>query len=433
MQQLSHLKKNETSLRVDAKPWDIFQYEEYAVQKVHDGQVRCAIYFRGNLNLERLKRAAAMSIHAIPQLDGRFIPNEKQPYWQLEKTDIGKLFTTVTTNCTDDEVTAFLPGKTDCFRGPQIRFKLVRGQARDTLCIIVSRLICDEAGLKEYLYLLGRIYSDLQASHFQPPKPESLYMQRVLHALPPFSRLKVLFRQQAVMDIPRPAQTFPLSGREEVPFIVTHTLPVSRYQAIARYALYHHVRIDEVLLTAYIRAVYAMLRERPDTPFPIACQTDLRRFLSWGNDHALCGLSLPILFVTPPRLPADFHQTMLLIHSRFAKLQSLAAVIENAKVLGLFPFSVKHTLEHRAAVALPSYRFSHIGKIEPARLQFGDVDVNDAYVTGPIYTQPHIGLCSTVYEDSLTFSCNLTGTRDDWATCKYFLALLVRELPADRS
>lgn len=417
--------------RVGAQAWDIGQYAECTVQKRHDGQVRCAVYFRGNLHLERIKRAVMLSLRTLPQLQGRYIPDDKLPYWQLHEAELSDLFSMVTTNCTDDEVMSFLSGRTDIFRGPQIRLKLVRGQARDTLCIILNRMICDEAGMKEYLYLLGHIYSDLHAASFQAPQPEKLYMNRLLRALPPIARLKAAFHQQPILDIPPVKQAFPLSGVAEVPFIVTNTLPVSRYQALARFAVYRHMGVDEVLLTAYIRAVYAMLGERPKGPFPVACQTDLRRFLPWGAGRAVCSLSLPRLFVSPAKLPSDFNQTLMLVHNRLSRLHTLSAVIENAKALGYFPFSAKRTQEHLTSVHLPHYLFNHIGKIDGSRLVFGNVDVNDAYITGPVYNQPNIALNTTVYEDSLTLSCNLTGTRDDWATCKYFLALLIRELPAE--
>lgn len=414
-----------------AQPWDIAQYAQYAVQKRHDGQVRCAVFFRGSLNLERIKRAILRSLDVLPQLHSRYIPDDKQPYWQVHIANIDEIFSTVTTNCTDDEVVAFLPVCTDSFRGPQIRFKLVRGQARDTLCIVVNRMICDEAGLKEYLYLLSQIYTDLHSPTFQSPQPEKLYIQRVLHTLPLVARLKAQVHQQVPLEIPPVQAVFPLSGKGDVPFIVTHTLPVSRYQTLARYAVYRHVRIEEVLLTAYIRAIYAMLRDRSKGPFLIACQKDLRRFLSWGSDHVICGLSLPNLFVAPAKLPSDFNQTLTMVRERFSRLEKLSAVIENAKALGFFPFSSKRAQEHLLSAKLPHYLFNYIGKIDGSRLVFGEIDINDVYITGPICNQPDISLCATVYEDSLTFSCNLAGTRDDWATCKYFLALLVRELPAE--
>lgn len=426
-----HSSSNPALPRVEAKSWDIMQYAQHIVQKKHDGQIRCAVFFRGSLKLERLKQAVRYSLEVIPELGGRYIPDDKFPFWQIRHADMDELFGTVTTNCTDDEIVAFLPGRADPFRGPQIRFKLVCGQARDTLCIVANRMILDEAGLKEYLYLLSRIYSGLHSPNFQLPQPEKQQMQRVLRVMPPITRLKAQYRQQPPLEIPRIKQTFPFSGKEDVPFIVTHTLPVSRYQAVARYAVHRHMQVEEVLLTAYVRAVFAMLRDKPQDPFPIIVQTDLRRFLPWGLDHTAHGLSLPILFVSPAKLPRTFHETLTLIHARLLQLHKVAAVVENAKSLGCYPFSAKQMQEHMLLPELPYYSFNHIGKIDAARLEFGQVDINDAYITGPIYKQPNVCLCSTVYEDSMTFSCNLNGTRDDWATCKYFLALLVRELPAD--
>ena len=424
--------KTAASLHLDAQPWDIFQYDEQAVRKVHDGQVRCAVYFRGSLDPERLKEAVKLSFGAIPQLCSRYVLGEKQPYWQPENVADGKLFTSVETNCTDDEVESFLAGRTDCLRGPQIRLRLVRGQARDTLCILVNRMVFDEGALREYLYLLAKIYTAPHSLAFHIPHPEKLFMRRVRHMLPPFARFRAAFRRNEPVRFGTPKKTFPFSGRAETPFLVTSALPVSRYKAIAHYAFSHRVKVEEVLLTAYARAIFAMLSERPGAPFSVACKADLRQFLAWGSDHALCSLALPVLLVLPPALPRTFYETLLLVHSRFSKIQGLAAVVENANLLGLYPFSIKKTMERHLSVSLPVCHFTYVGKLEPSRLQFADVEVNDAFITGPIYNQPQIGVCATVYEDSLTLSCNLRGTRDDWATCKYFMAMFVRELPSGR-
>lgn len=302
-----HNKDQADFLHIDARPWDIMQYAQYAIQKRHDGQVRCAVFFKGNLDLNNLKRAVLLSMDLFPELCGRYILDDKLPYWRIPKAPvIEDVFSTVITNCMDDEAVSFLPERTDPLRGPQIRFRLVRGQARDTLCILVNRMAFDEAGLKEYLYLLGQIYTNVHSMNFSLPQLDKQSMRQFLHTMPLLPRLKAMYHRGPLLEIPPIDQIFPLSHKEEIPFIVTHTLPVSRYQTLARYAVHRHVKMEEVLLTGYIRAVYVMLSEKFGIPFPFLYQADLRRFLPWGEGRTARGFSLPILFVAPAQLPGNF-------------------------------------------------------------------------------------------------------------------------------
>lgn len=412
-----------------ADPWTIAQH---GIHRVHDGHIRCAVYFRGQLDKDRLACAIGQSLQAVPLLRCRFVPDEKQPFWQEAPADTAKLLTVVSTNCTDDEVQLFLRGKSGAEQGQQIRFRLVRGQARDTLCVVISRMVCDSAGLKEYLYLLGRIYTEIQSPGFHPPRPPQAGLAGLWRRLPPMARFHLRHGRPAAVPPQSQTQPVPLSGKEEVSFLVTATLPVSRCRAIAKYAAVRHARFSDVLLAAYIRGLHAMSGQSKRGLYTVLNENDMRRFLPWGEDHALGALSLPQM-LTLTSLPGEsFWQTLQHVKAVLFPFQTLAGAVSHAESLGLFsiaPAGRTKTGTKADAVALPPLLFGDFGRVDAARLQFERVEVNDVMFCGPIFHQPRMGLYASVFEDSLTFSCGLYGTRTDWATCKYFLAMMLRELP----
>ena len=42
--------------------------------------------------------------------------------------------------------------------------RVVRSSGKDTLCIVMNHMVSDGAGLKEYLYVLGTLYTKLQTA-----------------------------------------------------------------------------------------------------------------------------------------------------------------------------------------------------------------------------------------------------------------------------
>ena len=65
--------------RFPAEIWDQLQY---FFQEYNDHQLHCAIYFKGHLDWEALKKAVISSMDIVPLLKSRFVLNHCQPYWQ---------------------------------------------------------------------------------------------------------------------------------------------------------------------------------------------------------------------------------------------------------------------------------------------------------------------------------------------------------------
>lgn len=74
-------------------------------------------------------------------------------------------FVTVVSDLQDTDAAAMaaLAETIDPEAGPQIRLTLVRKTEKDILCVVVNHMICDGAGLKEYLYLLASLHNQLYA------------------------------------------------------------------------------------------------------------------------------------------------------------------------------------------------------------------------------------------------------------------------------
>lgn len=144
--------ENDAEISIKAEAFDIMQ--NY-YRTVHRPLIRCMLCFSGRLDANALRRAAALSTHAVPKIACRFDPAacrwkkscESELVSVLPKADAG--------------AKALLTG-VDFEKGPQLRLVIVRDGQNDTLCAIVSHLVMDGGGFKEYLYLLAACGSLLE-------------------------------------------------------------------------------------------------------------------------------------------------------------------------------------------------------------------------------------------------------------------------------
>ena len=412
---------------------EIWEQLHFLFQGYNDMQVRAAVYFKGRLDIERLDRAVRYTMEQLPLLKSRYVEDPSKPYWEETGLPYPDMVTVVQSNCTDEEAANFLTGRINRDEGPQLKLEVVRGLSNDTLCLVMSRMVCDEGGLKEYLYYLGSVYSALRYPGSRLPEPtvRERGMRQVIRRLRPMERVRVHLSGYA-SEKRESLTRIPFSGRAGIPFLVTQALPVGALGRLRSYAREHDVTIYEVVLAAYYRAVYMMFPGRRILPFSITCLADLRGYLPWGEDRAICGLSAPVLSHIGRNIGKNLDETVEKVRVDTAKKRSLASVVRTqAGLEWLFRFhpypKIKDRLNRK--FVRPVYTYNYIGAINSARLDFDELPVLDACVTGSLRRAPYFQLNVTIFEESVTLSAAMFGNREDQAMVRYFLALICRELP----
>lgn len=412
---------------------EIWEQLHFLFQGYSDMQVRAAVYFKGRLDIERLNRAVRYTMEELPLLRSRYVDDPAKPYWEETGHPYTDPVTVVQSNCTDEEAANFLTGHIDRAEGPQLKLEVVRGLSNDTLGLVINRMVCDEGGLKEYLYYLGSVYTALRYPGSRLPEPavRERGMRQVLRRLRPMERIRIHLSGHAAEK--RESLTkIPFSGRAGVPFLVTKALPAGALGKLTSYSREHGVTIYEVVLAAYYRAVYMMFPGRKILPFSITCLADLRGYLPWGEDRAICGLTAPVISHIGRNVGKNLGETVEKVRADTARKRSLLSVVRTqAGLEWLFRFhsypKIKDRLNRK--FVRPVYTFNYIGAVNSSRLDFDEMPVLDVCVTGSLHRAPYFQLNATIFEDSVTLSAAMYGNREDRAMVRYFLALICRELP----
>lgn len=417
-------------MRHYAEIWDQMQYffKEY-----NDHQVRGVIYFDGLLDRELIKRAIILSLDIVPILKSCFVIDRSHPYWEeMDSFKESEIISFGTCLSLEDKVQSFITDTTDEMNGPQIRAKMIRVSNRDTLCILINHMVCDGDGFKEYLYLIGDIYTGLQNGTYDALnyKTVSRNSKMVYKKFDFIDRLKIFL----LPNEPTKSKNrifFPLSNRPERPFIMTHTLTCERFEMIKRYSKTNSVTINDIILAAYYRALFKILNLSDNEQLTIPCMMDLRRYLEKREPYGIFNLSSMIICNLSCVKGESFEDTVKRVNAEMSKKKNGFPGLHGLSTLNLLfnflPFSVVKKIIKKNYVN-PAIGITNIGIIDSKRLSFGEIPVMDSFITGSIKYPPYFQVALTTYNNSITFSVNLYGSEIDKKSTKELFALLDKEL-----
>lgn len=411
---------------------EIFDGMQYFFGRFNDHQIRARLEFCGELDAERLERAARLSARRIPVLGCRFVPGAARPRWEpAGGADAPELFSFMRADARDAEAQAqrFLTQRPDERFAPQVRVRLLRAPQGDILCVLMNHMVCDGAGFREYLCLLAELYAgnaDARANVEGARGVEQLFRR--------FSpeQKRAAFRKNPAAPAGSPAR-FPLAPRQPgaVPRILTYTLPRERFLRLKAYGKRRDATVNDTVLTACARALERMPGLDRNGPPALPCMVDLRRYLPGGKAESVCcNLASMVVCAVGETSGEGFDATLARVHARMAEQKSgfpgLAGLYALRAAFAL-PFPLTCALLGRF-YANPLIGVTNIGVLDEKRLNFGDIPLKSAFAAASLKYAPYFQLGFTTFRGDVIFSAGQYCGPGDREAIERFFGLLGEEL-----
>ncbi len=316
------------------------------------------------------------------------------------------------------DAAAFVAEPIDVIGGPQLRACVLKGSARDALVLVVSHLAVDGGALKQAVYLLGEIYRRLERDPDWRPATNAgvRNTEPIIHATKILDRFKAL----------RPEELFPPTEwgvrgtrREGTPMYVWRNVEPTTFRKVVQYGRTHDATVNDLVLTAYYRSLYAALKPAANSKTPIQLSCDLRGLLPEGTQTALANLSASWYIDAPVEAGEPFAETLRCIAEQTAEWKSSGASAQKAIGIGLADrLNRKKGLEpllkqmEGSAAKLghgTGYPgFTNLGVIDETRLDLGaSPHVTSAYLFGPIAFPASFILTASTFRDCLRLSAGI--------------------------
>ena len=413
----------------------------YIVRQIGDQQLHCVLTFNSKLDVLTLKRAVRLTLEVEPVLGCKFI---EQPYraWWERRTDIDQdIFCQVielAETSTSDALWDFICTSGDPCTDPLIQVRLYRSQI-DTLCIKINHVVADATGCKQYLYLLADLYRHLlqDASYHPPYKPHTGRGEGILFRHFGPQTLVHAYRHRLS---PTPTWGFPRSSMDfsGLNYAIMR-LPPARFSILKEYGHQYHVTVNDIALTAFYRALFAVVNPSCDRSLPISVPVDLRRYLIKDYPLPICNFSSSI-FPALERIPNEsFEQTLARLHDTMDALKRSHPGL-NSAIYQTWSFlrgynPAKKKIQTMQALGMQYGTFypmlTNFGVIDHQLINFAASSPIDAYMVSPLFYPPGFMVGVNTFRDTFTVIAGFCYTATDERSVHKFMELLDQELPGE--
>jgi NRPS condensation-like uncharacterized protein len=417
--------------------------------RIDTGVANCVLTLAGRIDERRLNRALRLAMDVEPIGGCRFVEHWFRPCWQRR----GDLDTLPLCTVREGEGQAaamahYLTESLDPTCDPLVKILVFRG-AVDTLCLKACHTVADGPSLATVFQLLSTIYRRLKTEPDYRPVPNPGPRDLKIVARQFGFRERMRFLREIVADRAEPPGSWrfpPCGGRDRFRGYILLRLPPERVRALSADARRQGATMTAVMLAGLYLAALNVFQTTGSGRVAFSTTTDMRRFLPRDQRRtAVSNMSAPARFRLDPSrqrtyaevLPAIRDQLQV-IHkdpTRMASLMSLMVALPGVnRVLEWLPFTVLRRRIDNMTTQLgtrPDRRWTmaNLGELALESLEFGDVAIDDAYFTGPLYVGPGVGLVCSMFHKTLTLGVGVSDRVMDEAVARRLLEEVDRQLP----
>lgn len=409
--------------KVRTEAFDIMQ--NY-YRTVHDPLIRCMFQFNGRLDADVLERAVNLSTAAIPQIACRF--DSKSHGW-AEMNFTAKDMLTIVPEENGTAAEKLLLSTIGFEQEPQLKLFLFRGEQNDTLCAIISHLVADAAGFKQYLYLLAQLYSlcAKDPDYNIASKAGDRSLGQLLRGYS-FHEKKSIFTSKQASLHEEASMYPPLQGDKNRQFIIRCSLERSEFEAVKSYGKSHSASVNDMLMTAFARA---LSRWTGSSHIEFPCPVDIRKYLKNREACGICNLTSNYLCSADLSADDPFEKTLHRIAKQMAAQKESSACLKGPAFLNI----LFHILPESAIQALlskiftiPVVSYTNMGILDEKLLAFGNVNASDVFLSTAVKYAPYFQVSVSTWKGNCSLCSSFHGMPKDEQQIRDFMDSMKKEL-----
>lgn len=357
------------------------------------------------VDISRLQRAARLSLIQHPIMSKRLVRHWWQPRWHnrsLQELDSYGYCELVANIPRQQAIDDFLIKELDYDTEPMLKIRVVRGQT-DTICIKVSCVPIDGRGFLIFVEDLLAIYEQLEIDPLYLPKSGNLSARSTKALVPlfkPSDLLKLLFygiKNQLTDSRTARNWQFPCTpGTHINKRYHCHQFSSNTLLHINRYRKRAGLTFNDILLGAYYKALYEIIKPAKAGPYCILNTYDLRRYEDSSGPDRVANYSSFINTNVTMNARSSLEEVATSVNQSISDRKSHYPGITEGPfiwpLLTFLPFSVgsfivKQLLKHRGE-RIPV--FTNVGIINTEKMRVGGRPITNVCPYAPLEYPPKI-------------------------------------------
>lgn len=405
---------------IPANGYDIYNY--LAKYGIASFQLQIIMKLDGRLDFDKLEKAVRLSFDIEPVFGCRFI-NSNPPHWKrFDDIDNIKFCSLEETNNSDEAVERFLESSMNMDKDPMVMVKLIRSSEEDTLGVKINHVCCDGAGAKEYIQLLADIYTriDNEENDFVP-NPSIRSREDHNNLVSALKECNPMTSYTPMQQTPLTTWSFPWKNIRigNTGFAICK-LPMGYLEILNKYAKARGATINDLLLTAFFRAMFEKTKAPYGIPMDISVTTDLRKYLPEHKTEAIRNFSGGIILRIGRKYNELFSETLSRVMKVTEALKNRHPSVQDVKKVELYEIinfrqicaCIKAFSQFVDFVSQNPFVvinrcspvLSNIGLISKSLIKFGENTVTDLNCFPPAIRAPGILLVVGTYNGIITLT-----------------------------
>lgn len=407
-------------------------------------QISMVLYLPIKLDSLVLERAFQLTLKLIPILNCRFVEAET-PYWESLEGNVEKTICSLE-NCEDADieikVNQYITEPGDCINGPLIQAKLFRAK-KDRLCVKISHLCSDGAGLKEYMELLASIYTQISQSN----NSDLIECQLLANHQPGFRDQSPLFVAAGIPDIKSALRQDenvsnlwalpPALSSNNKPKLEIQRLNHKQMKNLTRRTKEYGATVNDALIATFFRSLQdqTIFTEPHAKKKAITTTVNLRRYLPARTTGTICNLSGFEMPAIELQNGESFEATLKKVKTAMDTIKSHQPGLSSAarmELMAEMPLSLGRSMYRQqnatSAKRLVSPILTNLGIISNSGLRFGNIDVEDGYMAAPIMYNSFFCVGASTYNNMLTLSIGFNTADVSEEVVNRIMDIMIKEL-----
>ncbi|MED2795550.1 condensation protein [Bacillus wiedmannii] len=409
-------------------------------------QINAVLYFPIGISKKVLEQSVKITLQLQPVLNSRFVESDI-PYWEEHSSSTNSpicFFAEGNNQNLETMAIDFIKQSGDPIQGPMVQTKLLQGTSTNMLVVKLSHLCSDGAGVKEYINLLGAIYTQLSLG-----RSKDEIIKRFNEENDGFRDQSPVFEYTGITDIKsayRPSQeqqaalwSFPSQpNKNTYPKMAVRRLSHEQTLRLTQWTKAQQATLNDAIMTAYFRSLshYAVYAEPRTAEKMIGLTIDLRRYLPNHTTRSICNLSGMEMPVIKMENDDSFNQTLVGVKESMDTIKSQNPGLSSAAGMELLAskklsevkemYKQQYELALQMGMALPL--LTNFGSIADEPIKFGEVQAQDGYITSPIMYAPFFTMGASSYNGRLTFTIGYHSPDTAKEKVEQFLDSVVNQL-----
>ena len=418
-------------MRYKTEAFDLWQY---LCADVYNPLIRCRIDLDGFIDEDTLKAAVTASFATIPMIRCSFAGTAGKPRWTDRGFSAEDMVCVVTPkDDSEEEVLKPLSTGIDFAIDAQLKIFVVRRHKCDTLCIIVSHLVCDTEGFKQYLYLLSDLYTKLKNNEtVSAPELQPRGVRPLFAGLTVGDKLRILrSNYTAYKTANRSNQRgIDLQSGKLVTAMEKRVFYVEEFDRLKTFAKSCGATVNDCLMALFARS-FCRYTNTVKIIFPSTI--DLRKFIPEGCSYGISNYSSNCMCTISVHPDDKLEDTVAQVSKLMGEHKSSKDILKSVmlwRLATLLPWFFLKSNLHKYVVH-PLISYTNLGVLDKEQLRFQGVNIEDAYLTASIKHRPYLQLTASTFDDRCTLGCNIHGSEADQAFVQRLLSGMRTEIAAE--